>query len=53
VLQHQGGQAGVQAFAAASVEKRSGFAIFTNSANGWKVFFDERFTTLIDRLLFS
>jgi len=53
LIQHQGGQAGVQAFAAASVAKRSGFAIFTNSANGGRVFYDDRFTALMNRLLFT
>jgi CubicO group peptidase (beta-lactamase class C family) len=51
LIQHAGGQAGVHAFAAASIEKRSGYAIFTNGAHGWKVFNDARFTTLMDRIL--
>ena len=53
LIQHQGGQAGVQAFTAASVARKSGYVILTNSANGSKVFYDERFTALISALLFS
>ena len=53
LIQHQGGQAGIQAFTAASVARKSGYVILTNSANGWKVFYDERFTALISALLFS
>jgi CubicO group peptidase (beta-lactamase class C family) len=51
LIQHQGGQAGVQAFTAASVERQSGYVILTNSANGWKVFSNDRFTAAADRLL--
>jgi hypothetical protein len=43
LIQHQGGQTGVQAFTAASVAQRSGYVILTNSANGWKVFYNDRF----------
>jgi CubicO group peptidase (beta-lactamase class C family) len=50
-IQHQGGQSGVQTFAAAQVDRRSGYVILTNSDNGWKVFYNERFTALVDRLL--
>lgn len=51
LIQHQGGQSGVQAFAAASVDRRSGYVILTNSDNGWKVFYDERFVALINNIL--
>ena len=51
LIQHQGGQSGVQAFAAASLERQSGYVVLTNSDNGWKVFFNERFTAAADRLL--
>jgi CubicO group peptidase (beta-lactamase class C family) len=51
VVQHQGGQGGFQAFAAASVEHRSGFVILTNGANGGKVFYDRRFSEAMDRVL--
>ena len=53
LIQHQGGQTGVQAFTAASVVQRSGYVILTNSANGWKVFYDGRFVALIDQLLLA
>jgi CubicO group peptidase (beta-lactamase class C family) len=53
LIQHQGGQTGVQAFTAASVVQRSGYVILTNSANGWKVFYDDRFVTLIDQVLLA
>jgi CubicO group peptidase (beta-lactamase class C family) len=51
LIQHQGGQAGVQAFTAASMERRSGYIILTNSDNGWKVFSDKRFVTLANSIL--
>jgi len=53
LIQHQGGQAGFQAFTAASVGRQSGFVILTNSDNGARVFYSERFSAIIDRLLFS
>jgi hypothetical protein len=51
LIQHQGGQTGFQAFAAASVDRRSGYVILTNSANGWRVFYHERFVALTNQLL--
>ena len=51
LIRHQGGHPGVQAFAAASIEKRSGYAILTNSENGWKVFYDDKFVALSHRIL--
>ncbi|MDQ3674413.1 MAG: beta-lactamase family protein [Gemmatimonadota bacterium] len=53
LIQHQGGQGGFQAFTAASVERRSGFVMLTNSANGSKVFYDERFSAAMNRVLFG
>ena len=53
LIQHEGGQTGFLAFAAAAVERRSGYVILTNSANGWKVFLNERFVTLVNRILFD
>lgn len=53
LIQHQGGSAGVQAFTAASVERRSGYVILTNSDNGWKVFYDERFVALANDILLA
>ena len=51
LIEHQGGQAGVQAFTSAAVERRAGYVILTNSANGWRIFQDERFRELTDRML--
>lgn len=51
LFQHQGGQRGAQAFAAASLARRSGYVILTNSDNGWKVFYDKRFVAAMDRIL--
>ena len=53
LIQHQGGHSGVQAFAAASVSRRSGYVILTNSDNGWKIFYDQRFVSLLDRILLA
>lgn len=53
IIQHQGGQNGVQAFTAASIRRQSGFVMLTNSDNGWKVFYNEGFSEVIDRLLFG
>lgn len=51
LIQHQGGQSGVQAFAAASTARRSGYVILTNSDNGWKVFCDKRFISATDKII--
>ena len=51
LFQHEGGQTGFLAFTAASVDHRSGYVILTNSANGWKVFLNERFVSLVDRIV--
>jgi CubicO group peptidase (beta-lactamase class C family) len=51
LIQHQGGQSGFQAFTAANVERRSGYVILTNSDNGYKVYYDKRFTGVMDRFL--
>jgi CubicO group peptidase (beta-lactamase class C family) len=53
LFQHQGGQAGAQAFTAASLERRSGYVILTNSDNGWKGFYDERFVGLANEILLT
>ena len=53
LIQHQGGQRGVQAFTAASVERASGYVILTNSDNGSKIFYDDRFTDAMNPLLFG
>lgn len=51
LIQHEGGQTGFLAFAAASVDRKTGYIILTNGANGWKVFFNERFVSLVNRIL--
>ena len=51
LFQHQGGQRGVQAFAAASLARRSGYIIMTNSDNGARVFYDARFIAAMDKIL--
>lgn len=53
LIQHQGGQQGVQAFTAGSLAHRSGYVILTNSANGWKVFYNDGFVALMDRILLT
>jgi CubicO group peptidase (beta-lactamase class C family) len=53
LIEHEGGQAGFLAFTAASVDRKSGYVIFTNSANGWKVFFNDRFVELVNRLVLA
>ena len=53
LFQHQGGQAGVQAFTAASLDRRSGYVILTNSDNGSKVFYDERFMQLASEIVLA
>ena len=50
-IQHQGGQGGFQAFTSALAERQSGFVMLTNSVNGWKVFSNERFSEVMNRLL--
>jgi CubicO group peptidase (beta-lactamase class C family) len=51
LTQHEGGQTGFLAFTAMSIDQRSAYVILTNSANGWKVFLNERFISLINRIL--
>jgi CubicO group peptidase (beta-lactamase class C family) len=53
LFQHQGGQAGVQAFTAASLDRRSGYVILTNSDNGSKMFYDERFVQLASEIVLA
>ena len=53
LIEHEGGQTGFLAFTAASVDRKSGYVIFTNSANGWKVFLNERFVALINRIILT
>jgi CubicO group peptidase (beta-lactamase class C family) len=51
LFQHHGGHKGAQAFASASLARKSGYVIMTNSDNGWKVFFNERFVEIVNRFL--
>jgi len=50
LIVHSGGQAGFQSLAVASVERKSGFIILTNSDNGWKIFHHRLFVEIIGRL---
>jgi CubicO group peptidase (beta-lactamase class C family) len=51
LFQHHGGHKGAQAFASASLARKSGYVVMTNSDNGWKVFFDEKFVEVVNRFL--
>ena len=53
VIVHSGGQAGFQSLTMASIDRKSGFVVLTNSDNGWKIFHDPAFGELMDRLLAS
>jgi CubicO group peptidase (beta-lactamase class C family) len=51
VILHSGGQSGFRALTMASVERKSGFVILTNSDSGGYVCFDEKLGTLLTPLL--
>jgi hypothetical protein len=51
VILHSGGQAGFRSMAMASVDRKSGFILLTNSDNGGKVIWDPRVVSLLDRVL--
>jgi CubicO group peptidase (beta-lactamase class C family) len=51
VILHSGGQSGFRSLTMASVERKSGFVIFTNSDSGGYVCFDEKLGTLLTPLL--
>jgi CubicO group peptidase (beta-lactamase class C family) len=51
VILHSGGQTGFRALTMASVERKSGFVIFTNSDSGGYVCDDEKLRTLLTPLL--
>ena len=51
VIVHSGGQSGFRSLAMASVERKSGFIVLTNSDNGGKVIHDPAFGGLMERLL--
>lgn len=51
VILHSGGQAGFRALTMASVERKSGFVLFTNSDSGGYVCYDPALGTLLTPLL--
>ena len=51
LIEHEGGQTGFLAFTASAVDRKSGYVILTNSANGWKVFLDKCFVSLLNRII--
>ena len=51
VILHSGGQTGFRSLTMASVERKSGFVILTNSDGGGHVCFDEKLGTLLTPLL--
>jgi CubicO group peptidase (beta-lactamase class C family) len=51
VIVHSGGQSGFRSLTMASVERKSGFIVFTNGDNGGGVFHHPAFSELMDRLL--
>lgn len=51
VILHSGGQSGFRALTMASVQRKSGFVIFTNSDNGGYVCYDVKLGTLLTPLL--
>jgi CubicO group peptidase (beta-lactamase class C family) len=51
LLVHSGGQSGFRSLALASVERRSGLIILTNSDNGGKVIFHPRFLELAGQIV--
>ena len=51
VIVHSGGQAGFRSLAMASVERKAGFIILTNSDKKGMIFADPLFTNTMNRLL--
>jgi CubicO group peptidase (beta-lactamase class C family) len=51
VIVHSGGQTGFRSLTMASVDRKSGFVILTNSDNGGKICYDEKLGTLLTPLL--
>ncbi len=51
VVVHSGGQSGFCSLAMASMERRSGFVMFTNGDNGGKVLYDQALGSVLNRLL--
>lgn len=50
VILHSGGQPGFRSLAMASLEKKSGFVMLTNSDGGGYVLFNEKLGNILDRL---
>lgn len=53
VILHSGGQSGFRSLTMASIERKSGFVIFTNSDNGGRICFDATLGQLLTPLLAS
>ncbi len=53
VILHSGGQAGFRSLAMASVNRKSGFIILTNSDNGGRIIFNPAFAGIMNRILAS
>ena len=51
VILHSGGQSGFRSLTMASVERKSGFVIFTNSDSGGSICFDNDLGALLTPLL--
>ena len=51
VILHSGGQAGFRSLTMASVNRKSGFIILTNSDNGGKVIFNPAFAAILNQVL--
>lgn len=51
VIVHSGGQAGFRSLTMASVERKSGFIILTNSDNGGKILYDKGLGDALDPLI--
>ena len=51
VILHSGGQSGFRSLTMASLERRSGFVIFTNSDSGGRICFDPSLGELLTPLL--
>jgi CubicO group peptidase (beta-lactamase class C family) len=51
IIQHGGNNLGFHSFAAASVERKSGFIIMTNGDSGWRLYANPAFADLMTRYL--
>ena len=50
IFLHSGGQTGFRSLAMASIEKKSAFAMFTNSDSGGHVLYNEELGNILNRL---